>query len=253
MAKVLYALGRVHLHHGWPGQALRLFQLGLVQAQQTEYRRAEALLHANLGWAHAVNGDPRQALASAERGPRRLHALRAGPGAVLAALLRLGRTAGVAGDDVGPPAGVGRQSPGPGDRTVHHQPRDARAADGPDPYVRADQRMSWLCSAGPSSRPSRSVTGPSIWPNRSGRSGWWTGSHRCGRPWPGGRRWPISATWRNGLTTLRGAAPPPRHHQAVHHRVDVRAVDLLAISYRAAGRRTVHHESSITIVYFGAG
>jgi transcriptional regulator with XRE-family HTH domain/tetratricopeptide (TPR) repeat protein len=67
VARVLYALGRVHLHHGWHGQALRLFQLGLVQAQQTEYGRAEALLHANLGWAHAANGDPRQALASAER------------------------------------------------------------------------------------------------------------------------------------------------------------------------------------------
>jgi tetratricopeptide (TPR) repeat protein len=67
VAKVLYALGRVHLHHGWHGQALRLFQLGLVPAQQSEYGRAGAMLHANLAWAHSVAGDTRQTLASIER------------------------------------------------------------------------------------------------------------------------------------------------------------------------------------------
>jgi transcriptional regulator with XRE-family HTH domain len=67
VAKVLYALGRVHLHHGWNGQALRLFQLGLVQAQQSEYGRAAGLLHANLAWAHAVAGETRQTLACIER------------------------------------------------------------------------------------------------------------------------------------------------------------------------------------------
>ena len=67
VARILYALGRVHLHHGWNGQAVRLFQLGLVQAQQSAHGRAESMLHANLAWAHAMSGDSRQAMAGLER------------------------------------------------------------------------------------------------------------------------------------------------------------------------------------------
>src|SRR5262249_32701535 len=63
VAKALYCLGRAHLHHGWSGQALRLFQLGQVAAQESGNGRAVAMLHANLAWAHAVGGDARQALA----------------------------------------------------------------------------------------------------------------------------------------------------------------------------------------------
>lgn len=63
VAKVLYCLGRAHLHHGWSGQALRLFQLGQVAAQESGSPRAVAMLHANLAWAHAEAGDPRRALA----------------------------------------------------------------------------------------------------------------------------------------------------------------------------------------------
>ncbi len=63
VAKVLYCMGRLHLHHGWAAQALRLFQLGQVAAQESGYGRAVAVLHANLAWAHSVVGDGRQALA----------------------------------------------------------------------------------------------------------------------------------------------------------------------------------------------
>jgi transcriptional regulator with XRE-family HTH domain len=63
VAKVLYCMGRLHLHHGWAKQALRLFQLGQVAAQESGYGRAVAVLHANLAWAHSVVGDGRQALA----------------------------------------------------------------------------------------------------------------------------------------------------------------------------------------------
>jgi transcriptional regulator with XRE-family HTH domain len=63
VAKVLYCLGRLHLHHGWAEQAVRLFQLGQVSAQESGYGRAVAMLHANLAWAHAAAGDGRQALA----------------------------------------------------------------------------------------------------------------------------------------------------------------------------------------------
>jgi hypothetical protein len=62
-AKVLYCMGRLHLHHGWGVQALRLFQVGQVAAQESGQGRAVAMLHANLAWAYAVVGDGRQALA----------------------------------------------------------------------------------------------------------------------------------------------------------------------------------------------
>jgi transcriptional regulator with XRE-family HTH domain len=67
VAKVLYCLGRLHLHHGWVSQALRLFQLGQVAAQESGIGRAIAMQHANLGWAHALAGDARQALACVGR------------------------------------------------------------------------------------------------------------------------------------------------------------------------------------------
>jgi transcriptional regulator with XRE-family HTH domain len=63
VAKALYCLGRLHLHHGWGMQALRLFQLGQVSAQESGHGRAVAMLHANLAWAYAAVGDSRQAVA----------------------------------------------------------------------------------------------------------------------------------------------------------------------------------------------
>jgi transcriptional regulator with XRE-family HTH domain len=67
VAKVLYCLGRLHLHHGWGVQALRLFQVGQVAAEESGFGRAVAMLHANLAWTHAVVGDGRQALACVGR------------------------------------------------------------------------------------------------------------------------------------------------------------------------------------------
>jgi transcriptional regulator with XRE-family HTH domain len=60
VAKTLYCLARVNVHHGWGGQAVRLLQLGQVAAQQSGAGLAVALLHANLAWAHALVGDNRQ-------------------------------------------------------------------------------------------------------------------------------------------------------------------------------------------------
>jgi transcriptional regulator with XRE-family HTH domain len=62
VAKTLYCLARVHIHHGWGAQAVRLLQLGLVAAQQSRSARAMAMTHANLAWAQAVTGDDRQAV-----------------------------------------------------------------------------------------------------------------------------------------------------------------------------------------------
>jgi transcriptional regulator with XRE-family HTH domain len=60
VAKVLYCIGRLNLHHGWGPQAVRIFQVGLVTAQQSGYGRAVAMMHANLAWAHALVGDTEQ-------------------------------------------------------------------------------------------------------------------------------------------------------------------------------------------------
>jgi transcriptional regulator with XRE-family HTH domain len=67
VAKILYCMGRLHMHHGWVMQALRLFQLGQVSAQESGHGRAVAMLHANLAWAYAAVGDGRQALACVGR------------------------------------------------------------------------------------------------------------------------------------------------------------------------------------------
>jgi transcriptional regulator with XRE-family HTH domain/tetratricopeptide (TPR) repeat protein len=67
VAKALYCLGRLHLHHGWATQALRLFQLGQVAAHQSGCGRAVALLHANLAWAYALLGESRATMASIGR------------------------------------------------------------------------------------------------------------------------------------------------------------------------------------------
>ncbi|HEX6870767.1 MAG TPA: transcriptional regulator, partial [Micromonosporaceae bacterium] len=67
VAKVLYCLGRVHVHHGWGAQAVHLFQLGQVAAQQSGYARATAMVEANLGWAHAVVGNEKLALGAVSR------------------------------------------------------------------------------------------------------------------------------------------------------------------------------------------
>jgi len=67
VAKVLYCLGRMHLHHGWGAQALKMFQLGQVAAQESGLGRAVAMMHANLAWAHAMIGENRQTLAAIGR------------------------------------------------------------------------------------------------------------------------------------------------------------------------------------------
>jgi transcriptional regulator with XRE-family HTH domain len=63
VAKVLYCMGRMHLHHGWAVHALRLFQLGQLAAQESGLSRATALLHGNLAWGYSLVGDSRQARA----------------------------------------------------------------------------------------------------------------------------------------------------------------------------------------------
>ncbi len=67
VARALYCLARVHLHHGWGGQAVRLLQLGQVAAQQSGLGLAAAMIHANLAWAHSAAGNERQVVTEIAR------------------------------------------------------------------------------------------------------------------------------------------------------------------------------------------
>jgi len=69
VAAVLYRLGRVSLHREQPLDALRLFQLGQIAAQDADDPAEVARLHANEAWAYAQMGQQHQmssALARAE-------------------------------------------------------------------------------------------------------------------------------------------------------------------------------------------
>ena len=67
IANVLYRAGRLHLHRGHAVEALRLFQLGQITAQDTGDALTVALLCVNEAWAYAVLGDARAASASLGR------------------------------------------------------------------------------------------------------------------------------------------------------------------------------------------
>jgi len=66
-ANVLYRQGRLHLHRGAQDQALRFFQLGLIAGQDADDPLTVAMLHANLGWAHAIMGQRSKALSALGR------------------------------------------------------------------------------------------------------------------------------------------------------------------------------------------
>jgi transcriptional regulator with XRE-family HTH domain len=56
VAKVLYCMGRLHLHGGSVVDALKFFQLGQLAAQESGCELAVAMLCANEAWAYALLG-----------------------------------------------------------------------------------------------------------------------------------------------------------------------------------------------------
>lgn len=60
MSNVLYRMGRVYLHYHAPNDALKLFQLGQIAAQDSGSELAVAVLCANEAWAYAMMNDPDQ-------------------------------------------------------------------------------------------------------------------------------------------------------------------------------------------------
>ncbi|WP_199430701.1 helix-turn-helix transcriptional regulator [Qaidamihabitans albus] len=62
VANVLYRMGRVYLHQEAPNDALKLFQLGQIAAQESGSELAVAVLCANEAWAYAMMGNSEQAV-----------------------------------------------------------------------------------------------------------------------------------------------------------------------------------------------
>jgi transcriptional regulator with XRE-family HTH domain len=67
MANVLYRMGRVQLHHGWPDDGLKLLQLGQIAAQDSGCARTVAMLCASEALAYADLGDAPQVVSSLGR------------------------------------------------------------------------------------------------------------------------------------------------------------------------------------------
>jgi transcriptional regulator with XRE-family HTH domain/tetratricopeptide (TPR) repeat protein len=67
MAKVLYCLGRLHLHRNWLSDALKFFQLGQIAAVESGSEIAVAMVCANEAWTYALLGNSSQATKSATR------------------------------------------------------------------------------------------------------------------------------------------------------------------------------------------
>jgi tetratricopeptide (TPR) repeat protein len=62
ITNIYYRIGRVHLHHHAPDQALTNFHLGQAAAQTSGADHALAILYANQAWAYATMGVADQAL-----------------------------------------------------------------------------------------------------------------------------------------------------------------------------------------------
>jgi tetratricopeptide (TPR) repeat protein len=62
MANVLYRMGRIYLHKETPDDALKMFQLAQIAAQESGSELAVAVLSAAQAWAHAMMGHEEQAM-----------------------------------------------------------------------------------------------------------------------------------------------------------------------------------------------
>jgi transcriptional regulator with XRE-family HTH domain len=62
VANILYRMGRVYLHKESPDDALKMFQLGQIAAQQSGSELAVAVICANQAWAYAMMGHEDQTM-----------------------------------------------------------------------------------------------------------------------------------------------------------------------------------------------
>lgn len=62
VANILYRMGRVYLHQKSPDDALKMFQLGQIAAQESGSELAVAVICANQAWAYAMLGRKEQTM-----------------------------------------------------------------------------------------------------------------------------------------------------------------------------------------------
>ncbi|MGX7823710.1 helix-turn-helix domain-containing protein [Actinokineospora sp. 24-640] len=62
VANILYRMGRVYLHQKAPDDALKMFQLGQIAAQESGSELAVAVICANQAWAYAMLGRKEQTM-----------------------------------------------------------------------------------------------------------------------------------------------------------------------------------------------
>jgi tetratricopeptide (TPR) repeat protein len=62
VANILYRMGRVYLHNDAPNDALKIFSLGQIAAQNSGSELAVAVLCANEAWAYAMMGQREQTM-----------------------------------------------------------------------------------------------------------------------------------------------------------------------------------------------
>src|SRR5919198_5136255 len=62
VANILYRMGRVYLHKEAPDDALKMFQLGQIAAQESGSELAVAVICANQAWAYAMMGHEEQTM-----------------------------------------------------------------------------------------------------------------------------------------------------------------------------------------------
>ena len=62
VANILYRMGRVYLHEEEPNEALKIFQLGQIAAQNSGSELAVAVICANQAWAYAMMGNESQTM-----------------------------------------------------------------------------------------------------------------------------------------------------------------------------------------------
>ncbi|MFS8105147.1 tetratricopeptide repeat protein [Lentzea alba] len=78
-ANIHYRLGRIHLHHLQPSQALARFQLGEQLARRSATPRTVSLLLVNQAWAHARMGAEQPALTALDQAHETFAAIGPGP------------------------------------------------------------------------------------------------------------------------------------------------------------------------------
>ncbi len=169
------------------------------------------MLHASLGWAHAVNGDTRQALASAERAGDARTRPEADPVPYWLRFFDSAELQALRGMTL---AHLPHSASEHRTQAIERFSLSNAMRELPMARTRTFEltALSWLTlDEGATAQAVRvGHQAVDLAEQVRVRSGWWTGSRRCGRRSPVGRRWPISRDLAHRIAELRGRGHPDR-------------------------------------------